>query len=124
MNDFKFSLRAHHGLCLSFFRGKGYSKEFVENMTDIKTALSSDPLVKIVTETEDICCCCPNNINGKCTSFQKVLRYDNDVLSACGLHSGTVLPYSAFEKLVREKILQPGLREKICGDCQWSSLCH
>lgn len=124
MNDFKFSLRAHHGLCLAFFRGKGYSSEFVENMTNIKTALCSDPLVKIVTETEDICCCCPNNINEKCKSFQQVLRYDNDVLHACGLHSGTVLPYSAFEKLVHEKILDPGLREKICGDCQWSSLCH
>ena len=124
MSDFKYTIRGHHGMCLAFFHGKGYSKEFVDNMTAIKEDLKSDPLVKIVRETEDICACCPNNINNKCQSFYKVLRYDNEVLKACGLKSGDVLPYSAFEKLVKEKILVQGFREKICGDCQWSSICH
>ena len=124
MDNFRFTLRAHHGLCLSFFRGKGYSKEFVDNMTAIQTALKSDPLVKIVAETEDICCCCPHNINGKCKSFDKVLGYDKGVLTACGLQPGTILPYSAFKNLVEEKILKAGIREEICGDCQWSSICH
>lgn len=124
MENYKYALRAHHGMCLAFFRGKGYSKEFVENMTAIKEDLKSDPLVKIVNETEDICVCCPNNINKKCKSFEKVLRYDNEVLRYCRLKSGTIIRFSEFEKLVNDKILYPGNREKICGDCQWSSICH
>lgn len=32
-------LRAHHGLCLHFFRGKGYSGAFVENMARKKAML-------------------------------------------------------------------------------------
>ena len=59
-----YSIRAHHGMCLYFFQGKGYSGEFVENMAKMR------------------------------------------------------------EILVTETILRPGDRRKICGDCQWSSLCH
>ncbi len=31
-----YKIRAHHGVCLYFFQGKGYSGEFVENMSRMK----------------------------------------------------------------------------------------
>ena len=37
---------------------------------------------------------------------------------------GDTLPYRDFSENVIETILRPGLRRSICGDCQWSSLCH
>ena len=41
-----------------------------------------------------------------------------------GLSEGDVMPYAEFRRAVNERILLPGRREKICGDCQWSSLCR
>ena len=52
------SLRAHHGLCMAYFVGEGYSSGFKKHMAE-----------------------------------------------------------------VQEKIIAKGLREEICGDCQWSSIC-
>ena len=34
-----YKIRAHHGMCLPFFRGEGYSGAFVENMTRMKKIL-------------------------------------------------------------------------------------
>ena len=36
-----FDVRAHHGLCMSFFEGKGYSDSFTANMAEKKMLLES-----------------------------------------------------------------------------------
>ena len=38
-----YKIRAHHGMCLSFFQGKGYSGDFVENMVRMKAILAENP---------------------------------------------------------------------------------
>ena len=45
------------------------------------------------------------------------------VLQACGLQKDQQLCFGEFTSLVQEKIIAKGLREEICGDCQWSSIC-
>lgn len=70
-----------------------------------------------------ICERCPNNIQGTCTTAQKVARYDRDVLLQCNLTEGMVLPFEEFLSQVRENILCAGKRESICGNCQWSDIC-
>ena len=117
-------LRAHHGMCLAFFQGKGYSGEFVTNMGEMKAVLEENPRVRLGAETDEICAACPHNLGGCCESGEKVIRYDREVLRRCGLREGTVLPYRDFEALVRRRILETGQREEICGGCQWSGLCH
>ena len=54
-------LRAHHGMCLAFFQGKGYSGEFVTNMAEMKAVLEENPCVRLGAETDEICAACPNN---------------------------------------------------------------
>lgn len=120
----EFLLRAHHGLCLCFFQGKGYSGEFVKNMTEKKMALERNPLVRLTDQTDEICRACPNNRSGQCLSDEKAARYDREVLARCGLTPGEVLPYRELEARVLETILIPGHREEICGDCQWTALCR
>ena len=145
-------VRAHHGMCLFFFIGKGYSNDFTENMWSYKKMLLEEsPIVKIVAELDDICAKCPNNIVEEkteisneskvleevsiskecrsttskrvCTSQEKVLRYDRAVLQYLGLESGSTMHFKDFYELVEEKILRPGNRPTICGDCSWSELC-
>lgn len=117
-------VRPHHGLCAEFFRGEGYSSEFVSNMTIVLSELNAgDPLIRLTVGTDSICCQCPNNIDSCCETEYKVVRYDNAVLDLCGLSDGSVLHWSEFRALVREKIISPGLLSQVCGDCIWFGIC-
>lgn len=116
-------LRAHHGMCLCYFRGAGYSTAFTTNMAAIKKQTEANPLVRVIDHTDVLCGCCPNNRNGRCRSAEKVLAYDRQVLLRCGIPAGTVLRFKTFEEQIRRRILLPGRRAEICGDCQWNDLC-
>lgn len=116
-------IRAHHGVCLSFFRGKGYNNEFTQNMWAMKEKLEENPEVILLCGVDDVCAHCPNSQEGNCVSGEKAERYDGQVLEHCGLISGTSIRWKEFQKMVREQIIDAGEREKICGDCQWNDIC-
>ena len=117
-----YKIRAHHGVCLYFFQGKGYSGEFVENMSRMKAILEKNPEISLMDSPDDICAACPNRLTENCA--EKASRYDREVLRRCGLSVGERLPYREFSRKVTETILRRGVRAEICGDCQWSSLCR
>ena len=102
-----YRIRPHHGMCLYFFEGKGYSEGFTKHMA-----------------TDEICSACPHNKGGSCESAEKVDRYDAGVLKYTGLKAGQEMTFAEFERIVEEKILQPGYGKVICGDCQWRDICH
>lgn len=118
-----FEIRAHHGMCLAFFRGKGYGEEFTLHMGAVKEKLESNVPVRLITGTDVICGSCPHNKNGQCESEDKTEGYDSHVLRLCGLSPGCVTDYLTFYGLVRERVLKAGEREAICGDCQWNEIC-
>ena len=117
-----YKIRAHHGMCLYFFQGRGYSGEFVENMRRMKAVLEENPEIHLTDSPDDICAACPNRLTENCA--EKASRYDREVLRRCGLSVGERLPYREFSRKVIETILRRGVRAEICGDCQWSSLCR
>lgn len=118
-------LRPHHGMCLAFFEGKGYSDGFSAHMAQVQRwLLKDDPEVRLSPETDVICSCCPNNENGVCKTAEKAARYDKAVLARCGLMPGQQLNWTHFSELVKKHILSPGERAQICGDCQWNELCN
>lgn len=119
-----YRIRAHHGMCLSFFQGKGYSGAFTANMWKMKERLAQNPEVVLVCGTDDICARCPNNREGICTSSEKVEAYDRRVLSLCGLSENDRLFWDEFEALVQKNILTAGRRESVCADCEWNALCQ
>lgn len=110
-------------MCLRYFQGRGYSQAFTEHMTRIQTRITEETPVTLTAGADAICAACPNNRNGLCSSGEKADRYDRGVLSFCGLRVGETLPYGAFAALVEARILAPGRRGEICGDCRWGSLC-
>ena len=116
-------IRAHHGMCFSFFQGKGYSGEFTENMWEMKRKLARNPEVILLDRTDDVCAHCPNNQEGVCISAGKADEYDRQVLAGCGLTAGCQIRWEDFTRLVEEHILSTGRRAEICGDCQWTKLC-
>lgn len=116
-------LRPHHGMCLAYFEGKGYSDGFTENMQKMLEFLEKDILVQLTVAGDEICSACPNLKNDVCISAELVKNYDNKVLEMSGLKDGDQISFTKFVNCVQEKILDNGKREEICGSCQWNDIC-
>lgn len=125
-----YKIRPHHGMCFAFFQGMGYSEAFTENMAKMKEELQKNPEILLTCGADHVCAECPRNRAGACTqllpgeSSGKAESYDRQVLAYCGLREGTRIRWNAFAQSVQDKILTPGKREEICGDCEWSGLCR
>ena len=112
-------------MCFQFYEGKGYSADFTDHMGRVIKELEADTTQKVVlrAKTDMVCENCPNNEDGVCTTQEKVLGYDREVLRACGLCDGDEISFAGFMELVRAKIIDAGIRGDICGDCSWNYIC-
>ena len=116
-------LRPHHGMCLAFFIGKGYSDSFTKNMKNILDILTDGAFIRLCSGADEICLKCPNRRGSACVSEEKVSRYDGAVLSACGLKEGDEISFEKFTRAVQTRIIETGRRAEICTDCRWSGVC-
>jgi hypothetical protein len=118
-------LRAHHLLCTLGFRGLGYSKEYVDNMSRIVDQMRSSPegLIEIVAEPDDICTPCPFLEEKGCQekgpeSEELVRRRDHTVMGMLNVVAGERITWAELKKRIRSSISPEDL-EEICRDCQW-----
>lgn len=116
-------LRPHHGMCLAFFVGYGYSDSFSAHMSALLDSLTPDTLIQLTVDTDAVCSACPNNLDGVCKTAQLVADYDRAVLSLCGLQDGQIIAFGRFAELVQTCVLSPDLRPTICGGCHWDGIC-
>lgn len=119
-----YKLRPHHGLCISFFEGKGYSEEFVTHMWEIISSCKEGATITIVNGTDDICSKCPNGKESGCNSYEKVAWLDQQVAEACGYESGKEYSFTQFLDQVQEELIRTNRWETICRGCQWYPLCQ
>ncbi len=117
-------LRPHHGMCILFYEGKGYSTGFTDHMSRVIRLLNDDTSVRITSGPDEICSCCPNLNEKVCLSDEKVHKYDRMVLDMTGLQDGSECTYGEFSRSVKEHILLSGRRREICGDCEWDEICR
>ena len=119
-------LRPHHALCLRHFAGKGYSEEFVKNMTQLHRRLNSGArqMVQIIMHRDSICGPCPHEHNGVCDTEEKVRALDRGVAEACGLRSGQWLPWSELCELIDQYVMPDGIMPQVCRVCEWYELCE
>lgn len=118
-----YKIRPHHGMCLAYFEGKGYSQGFVHHMGEVLSLLEEGTTVEMTVAGDNICSACPNLKDGVCETADKVEAYDRAVLSFCNLKEKEQIEFSEFTERVQEIILETGKREEICGDCQWNEIC-
>lgn len=118
-----YKIRPHHGMCLAYFEGKGYSQGFVRHMGEILSLLEEGALVEMTVAGDNICSACPNLKEGVCETADKVESYDRAVLSFCNLKENEKIEFSEFTERVQEMILKTGKRAEICGGCQWNEIC-
>ena len=119
------NIRAHHLLCMKYFRGKGYSKEFVLNFYEIIKKLNDNPTIKVINYPDIICSACQHNVNNKCVkkgpnNEVKVKMKDEIIMKHLGLRLNHELKGKEAIELVNSNLTK--LR-KICKDCEWSKYC-
>lgn len=119
-------LRPHHLLCIQKYTGKGYDRPFAANMEELLRQLTAQPdtAIQLTEGRDDVCAACPNMVDGKCSSQEKVTRMDRGVLGACGFAYGQVDSWRALAASVENRIFQTEQFNEICGPCQWFELCR
>ena len=108
---------------MAYFVGHGYSDAFSVHMAGLLEELQPETPIRLTVSTDAVCGPCPNNINGFCDKPELVASYDRAVLNYCKLTEGEIISFGQFTALVQEAVLTPGVREKICGNCQWNAIC-
>lgn len=109
-------LRPHHGMCLAYFKGMGYSDGFSVHMQEMLEIFQKGAKIRLHADTDEICSACPNNEKGRCSSCSLVEKYDIAVLDLCGLKKEQVMDFDAFTAKVQKEILSSGKRKEICGN--------
>jgi hypothetical protein len=110
-------LRPHHLLCTQGYSGKGYSTDFVENMTAITTHLrgNASATVEITFCADDICKKCPRFIEGYFCANAKLM--DKKVADYFGIEEKTYV----YQEIIREinGKMTSAIMDDICGKCEW-----
>ena len=123
----KIYLRPHHFLCTQTFIGKGYSKEFVENMTRITYILRTEKSqeIELTFSCDSLCAFCPNRLNSEfkyfCNDDPKVLSYDQNVIQAFHLQEKAYVYADIIQEI--NSTMTPELLDHICSDCSWINIC-
>lgn len=118
-------LRPHHAICIQHFVGKGYSKEFTQNMYSTISELElNNPLVKLVSKCDVICGVCPNRIGNNCENEAKIQLLDIGTLDKCYLEIGQELSWEDLKGSVRKNIIDKNLLQDVCHSCEWISFCE
>lgn len=115
------NLRPHHINCIYFYRGLGYSKEFVENMDKVVGKLKSDEDIKIkfTKGCDQLCECCPNKLtSNKCNTDEKVEKMDSRTISKYNLNIDEVYTFSYIKNNIYKNLLKKNFNY-ICSECEW-----
>jgi hypothetical protein len=116
-------LRPHHLLCTQGFSGRGYSVEFIKNMTAITDRLRCErnTSVEIVFSTDDICDECPKmRGNDLCEENIKVKNIDKKVVDYFGIEEKDYIYQNIIQEINSK--MTPTIMDDICGVCSWYSV--
>lgn len=117
-------LRPHHLLCTQFYKGNGYSDEFVKHMDYITDILRNkeNTTVDVIFSTDDICIKCPHMLDvNLCRTNEKVTILDSKIIKYFDIKE-EIYNYKDITKFIIDSIDNDILVD-ICGDCNWYGLC-
>lgn len=113
-------IRPHHFLCMKAFIGRGYSKDFTENMINTINILkeNKNQKIEVVVDLDKLCSKCPNNIKNKiCNTNESVIQMDKEVMDYFNIKTG-IYEYEEIINLIYNNINEDIIKD-ICGNCSW-----
>lgn len=119
-------LRGHHLICLHFFRGEGYTPEFVRNLRGVMARLGDGDGAGVVVEgADDVCRACGYLVDGLCANEvsgeEKIRRLDALALDLLGLAPGDGFSFATLAEGLAPVL--GGWRASACRGCTWESAC-
>ena len=106
-------LRPHHLLCTQGYSGKGYSREFVENMTEIVKSIKNEKVqVQLIFSEDDICSKCPNLSENNICKSDTVNIIDNKVIKYFELEE-KIYEYESLIRYIKSHITKE-IMDDIC----------
>ena len=117
----KSKLRGHHLICLNFFRGEGYSEDFIKNIYEVLTKKK----VEIVSGPDEVCAKCPYLKDEKCASHEytneMILLQDKEALRLLGFVPGEIVDWKMISAILPD-ILEKW-KAQFCGGCGYRKVC-
>ncbi|NJD53313.1 MAG: DUF1284 domain-containing protein [Candidatus Methanoperedens sp.] len=114
-------LRGHHLICLNFFRGEGYSEDFIRNIYEVLTKEK----VEIVSGPDEVCAKCPYLKDEKCKSFEytneMILIQDKKALGLLGFMPGMIVDWNMIAARLSD-ILEEW-KAQFCAGCGYREVC-
>ena len=117
-------LRAHHLICLHFYRGEGYDRDFIENLETVLKDASVNGVL-LVEGCDDVCRACPSQKEGVCTAepggeekIQRLDRLAKDLLKPVD----QALNWSEIKRQI-PNILKDW-KTGACESCEWKVVCE
>lgn len=115
-------LRGHHLICLNFFKGEGYSPEFVENLK----AVISDEEILVVFGADDVCEMCLHLKDGICSysdsSEEEVTELDQMAYRLLNSYPGQRTTWQEVRERLPE--IMKTWKEFACAECDWRAVCE
>ena len=130
MSERPVRLRGHHLICLQFFRGEGYSEDYVANLHALLDRLAVER-AETVGVADDVCATCPElGADGLCASEaaggeEEIRRIDALAFELLELASGDrIMLAETRERLAADAIGVGRWRAEACEGCAWESVCE
>lgn len=118
-------LRGHHLICLHFFQGEGYSREFIENLKGVVGRAEAGEEIELVEGADDVCRACPALKDGRCASKPdaeaEIREMDVEAAAHLGISAGERVHW-------RDLKVKVGATPKewfaaFCAGCDWEKAC-
>lgn len=115
-------LRGHHLICLNFFKGEGYSQDFVENIFRIL----EDDQIEVIFGADDVCSKCPYLREGVCiykeNAEENIVELDQMAYKLLDIYPGMRTDW----KIIGEKIplIMENWKKFACVTCDWKRVCE
>jgi hypothetical protein len=118
-------LRGHHLICLNFFQGEGYSKEFVINLKSVLKK-AKENMALVVEGADDVCFFCPHLKKGRCSykpqAEKEIKRLDELALKLLKIRKGDLVNFNKISSFLPQ--ILSFWKEKACLDCDWKKVCE
>jgi hypothetical protein len=118
--------RGHHLVCLHFFAGEGYSREFIYNLCHLLQGAGRGGEITVVEGADDVCRACSHLMENCCAhkpdSEREVRRLDEKALKYLAVKPGDRVKWQEL----RSKVISApaGWLLSFCKDCDWEKLCR
>jgi len=118
-------LRGHHLICLHFYRGEGYSREFVENLESVMRRVTEGEEIKVVEGADDICRACPALQEEKCVATPGADIEIREMDAEAAAHLGVEVGSKVLWQEMKAKVMATPKEwlAAFCEGCDWEEVC-